>query len=255
VNEAVEKKDLIESPFVKHFELGANNEGCWGHNHMVSQLEDCMDCLKAACPDFDFAFLFDHSSGHSKKRRGGLDAANMNSGFGGGQPFMQRSNVIQIDGCLGPFDPALAVGDEQSMTFSPTDVGPFWMDAAEREERQCNRPKTNAAAPRPRNKSKKDLAVDLSVPGNVLDPNKFKSERLQEMASVQEIPLQKIVPSIDPGWVGKQKGLHQALWERGWIDASCLHEHAITKKDDWGLLMTNLACNASWNLVLILSTR
>ncbi len=231
---AVEKEDLIESPFVKYFELRANNEGYWGYHHMVLQLEDCTDCLKVAYPDFDFVFLFDHSSGHSKKRHGGLDAANMNSGFGGGQPFMRYSNIIQIDGYLGPFDPTLAVGDEQSMTFSPTDVGPFWMDAAEREERRFDRPKTNAAAPQPRNKSKKDLAVELSVPGNVLDPNKFKLEQLQEMASAQEIPLQKIVPSIDPGWVGKQKGLYQVLWERGWIDTSRLDEYAIIKKDDRG---------------------
>jgi hypothetical protein len=27
---AAAKKDLEESPFVKHFELGANNKGCWG---------------------------------------------------------------------------------------------------------------------------------------------------------------------------------------------------------------------------------
>jgi hypothetical protein len=153
------------------------------------------------------------------------------------------------------FDPTLAVGDEQSMTFSPTDFGPFWMDAAEREERRFDRPKTNAAAPQPRNKSKKDLAAELSVPGNVLDPNKFKLEQLQEMASAQEIPLQKIVPSIDPGWVGKQKGLYQVLWERGWIDTSRLDERAITKKDDRALLTKNLDCNASWNLVLILPMR
>ena len=115
------------------------------------------------------------------------------------------------------------------MTFLPTDVGPFWMDSAEREERRVDRPKTSAAAPQPRNKSKKDLAVELSVPGNVLDPDKFKLEKLQEMASAQEIPLKKIIPSVEPGWVGKQRGLHQVLWERGWIDVSCLDDCAMTK--------------------------
>jgi hypothetical protein len=118
VLKAVKKKDLIESPFVKHFELGADKEGHRGCDHMALQLEDCTDCRKAACLDFNFASLFGHSRGHSKKRHGGLDAANMNSGFGGGQPFMRHSNIIQIDGCLGPFDPTLAVGDEQSMTFA-----------------------------------------------------------------------------------------------------------------------------------------
>jgi hypothetical protein len=232
---AVEKKDLKESPFVKFFELGANNEGYWGYNHMVLQLEDCVDCLKVVCPDFDFVFLFDHSSGHSKKRHGGLDAGNMNSGFGGAQPVMRNDSIIvQMDGYLGPYDSVLAVGMAQSMVFLPTDVGPFWMTVTERNARRLDRPKTNAATPKPRNKSKKDLAIELSVPGNVLDPTKFKLEKLQEMASAQAIPLQKTIPSIEPGWVGKQKGLLQVLWERGWIDVACLEEYAIIKKDDTG---------------------
>ena len=57
---AVDRKDLSESPFLKCFELGANNEGCWGHDHMALQLEDCVDCLiKVACLDFDFVLLLD----------------------------------------------------------------------------------------------------------------------------------------------------------------------------------------------------
>jgi hypothetical protein len=34
---------------------------------------------------------------------------------------------------------------------------------------------------------------------------KFRSEKLQEMASAQVIPLQRTIPSIEQGWVGKQK--------------------------------------------------
>ena len=108
------------------------------------------------------------------------------------------------------------------------------MTVAEQNERWLDQPKTNAATPKPRNKSKKYLAIELSVPGNVLDPNKFKLEKLQEMATAQAIPLQKIIPSIEFGWVGKQKGLLQVLWERGWIDVSCLEEYAIIRKDNGG---------------------
>jgi hypothetical protein len=61
------------------------------------------------------------------------------------------------------------------------------------------------------------------------------------MASAQEIPLQKIVPSMDPGWAGKQKGLCQVLWEQGRIDASRLDEHAIVKKDDRGAVDKELS--------------
>ena len=52
------------------------------------------------------------------------------------------------------------------------------------------------------------------------------------MASAQDIPLTKIVPNVEAGWVGKQKGLLQVLWERGWIDESRLDDYAIIKKDD-----------------------
>jgi hypothetical protein len=128
----------------------------------------------------------------------------------------------------------LSVGMAQSMVFLPTDEGPFWMTVAERNKRRSHRPKTNAATPKPRNKHKKDLAVELSAPGNVLDPTKFKLEKLQEMARAQAIPLQKTVPSIEPGWVGEQKGMLQVAWEQGWIDVACLKEHAVIKKDDMG---------------------
>jgi hypothetical protein len=117
---AVEKKCLKESPCVKHFGLEAKNEGCWGHNHMTFQSEVCADCLQVVHSDFDFVFWFGHSGKHSKKRNCGLDAANMNSGFGGAQPSTQNVNLSQTDGCfLGPFDPILALDHMQSMTFLP----------------------------------------------------------------------------------------------------------------------------------------
>ena len=242
VMNCTDKKEIIESPFVKYFEIGANNEGYWGYNHMVLQLEDCVDCLKVVYPHLEFVFLFDHSSGHSKKRRGGLDAGQMNSGFGGSQPTMRNSKILHVDGFLGPNDSILSVDMEQSMMFLPSDVGPFWMTATEQNERRFDRAKRNeAVAPKPRNKTKKDLASELSLPGHVLDPTKFRLEKLQEMASAQDIPLTKIVPNVDAGWVGKQKGLLQVLWERGWIDESRLDDYAIIKKDYAGAVDEELS--------------
>jgi hypothetical protein len=120
-------KDLVESPSVKLFDLGANDEGHWGCDHMVPQLEDCVDCLKAAHPDVDFVFWFNHSSGHSKKRQGGLDGGNVNSGFGGAQPVMRNNSVIlqTTDGCIGPHDLIMSVGMTQSVVFLPAHEGPF----------------------------------------------------------------------------------------------------------------------------------
>jgi hypothetical protein len=87
-----DKKGLSESPFVRYLEIGVNNKGWWDYNQMVLQLEDCVDCLKTLYPAIDFVFLFDHSSGHAKKRIGGLDASAMNKSFGGAK---SRLRMIQ----------------------------------------------------------------------------------------------------------------------------------------------------------------
>jgi hypothetical protein len=46
VRNCIDKKKIKESPFIKYLELGANSEGYWGYNHVLLQLEDCVNCLK-----------------------------------------------------------------------------------------------------------------------------------------------------------------------------------------------------------------
>ena len=83
VNDNTKKMPLTESPFVHKFEFGGG-KGYWTGNHMILQVEDCIDCLRVLFTDqYNFAFLFDHSSGHAKKRVGGLSVSAMNKGFGG----------------------------------------------------------------------------------------------------------------------------------------------------------------------------
>ena len=51
---------------------------------MILQLEDCMDYLEVLCGDrYEFVFLFDHTSGHAKKRVNGLDAVKTNETISG----------------------------------------------------------------------------------------------------------------------------------------------------------------------------
>lgn len=131
------KKVINESPFVKYFEYGQSHEGYWDYNHMILQLEDCIDCLKTLYPQFDFIFMFDHSSGHTKKRRGGLDASGMNKWFGGAQPTMRRTYTPTVDGYLGPFhDPSnqnmIQPGQWQEMSFEVGAIGLCWMSENER---------------------------------------------------------------------------------------------------------------------------
>jgi hypothetical protein len=44
VNGNTKKMQLTESPFVHKFEFGGD-KGYWTGNHMILQVEDCIDCL------------------------------------------------------------------------------------------------------------------------------------------------------------------------------------------------------------------
>jgi hypothetical protein len=85
------------------FEYGANAEGYWVYEHMVLQVEDCVDCLKVLYPEHDFLFLLDHSCGHDRQRQDGLNVENMNKSYGGNKPKLRDTYIAQERGFLGPY--------------------------------------------------------------------------------------------------------------------------------------------------------
>ena len=89
------------------------------------QLEDCADVLQHLYPQFDYLFLFDHSSGHDKQREDGLNVKKMTKSFGGNQRKMRDTVIKQEKGYLGPYLRILNPGDTQSMVFKDRDNGPF----------------------------------------------------------------------------------------------------------------------------------
>ena len=113
------KGKLTETPFVRVFEFGCTN-GYWTGNHTIIQVEDCKDCLDSIFGDkFLFVFLFDHSSGHAKKRANGLDVKNMIKGWGGNRQTMRPTLIMKPEGFVGPFhnpnNPEMVrIGCEQS---------------------------------------------------------------------------------------------------------------------------------------------
>jgi hypothetical protein len=130
------KTALTSSPFVLEFEYGANAEGYWVYEHMVLQLEDCVDCLKVLCPEIDFLFMLDHSCGHDRQREDGLNVENMNKSYGGNKPKLRDTYIAQEKGFLGPYPRKLQPGDTQCLVFSPSDDGPFWMGREEQEKKR-----------------------------------------------------------------------------------------------------------------------
>ena len=106
------------------------------YQHMVLQLEDCIDCLKVLYPQFDFLFLFDHSCRYNRQKEDGLNVENMNKEFGGAQQKLCNSTIQEQQGYLGLHSPILKPSDVQSMVFKSSDVRPFWMSPAEQQQMQ-----------------------------------------------------------------------------------------------------------------------
>jgi hypothetical protein len=127
------KQPLTSTPFVIEFEYGANNDGYWAYEHMVLQLEDCIDVLHCLYPQYDLLFMFDHSCGHDRQREDGLNVENMSRNYWGKQSKLRTSLIKQEKGYLGHFPCTLNPGDVQSMVFLPGDEGPFWMMAEQRQ--------------------------------------------------------------------------------------------------------------------------
>ena len=137
-----DKQDLKTSPFITYFQFGGGNEGYWDYNHMILQMEDCMDCLSSMYNEFDVVFLMDHSSGHAKKRVNGLDAQQMNVEYGGSQSRQRDTLISSYDGICGMYHDInntkhVKQGEFQKLCFPDDnnvteDDGPFWMTAEER---------------------------------------------------------------------------------------------------------------------------
>jgi hypothetical protein len=219
-----EKPPLTSSPFVVFFELGKGKSGYWAYNHMVTQLEDCVDCLRVICKGeegsgekfkYTFAFEFDHSSGHSKQRPDGLSVAksHVNTGVGGKQALM-RDSVMTVGDLGDAPDKILNIGDTATHIFDESDDPPF-----------CD-----PTMPR----------LDLIKPGAVpkvtaLNNNEIKAALLQRglhqaangkrdvlvanarRAGIDVTKLAYSKADIIEGYVGKAKGLKQIAIERGFF--------------------------------------
>ena len=129
----MEKQPLTKNPFVKEFEYGAASERYWTYQHMVLQLEDCINVLNVLYPQYDYLFLFDHSCRHDKQREDGLNVENMSKSFGGQQAKMRLATIKQENRYLGANPQILNPDSTQFMVFQTQDTAPFWMTEQHQE--------------------------------------------------------------------------------------------------------------------------
>ena len=85
VNSSDIKKDIFDDPLLRYFNAGANKDGYWTSSHAKLQLEDCVEFLVVLFPNYDFLFLYNQSSRHTKMHDDGILASNMNISYAGGR--------------------------------------------------------------------------------------------------------------------------------------------------------------------------
>jgi hypothetical protein len=234
-NGCAKKPMLSYSPFTRKLEYGVNGEGYWTYESMMLQVEDVVDCLKVVYPSYEFVMLFDHSNGHDRMQPNGLNSGKIRKFFGGKQPCM-RDSILEDKGCFGEYysdDYDLKLNSAQSMVFSETDLGPFYLSALERQRRRYDR-KTGKFRKKDilKNKLVEDLKeMGIEKPGGTLKQLQLHCKRLNLPTAYQE-------ERIEEGWVNKPKGSFQVLYERGWINPNMWKQYTNEgRKDEMGNLI------------------
>ncbi len=175
-----------------------------------------------------YAFLFDHSSGHAKKRIGGLNVSAMNKGFGG--EHLRGKLIDKKEGCLGPYHSLhnshmIQVGQVQELVYPSKEGiadgdGPFYLTAAQKEASRLN---TEVELPPNKvghkEKTKKELLdalmnTDYGRDDGRITLSKMTVRDLRKIASNLGINTTKLVShSPNETWVG---------WERERIASGAL---------------------------------
>lgn len=122
------KGDIIDDPLIRYFRDDVNKEGYGTPSHAKLQLEDIMDFLVVIFPLFDFLFVYDQSSGHTKLQENGFVASNVNVSYGDIAARVYDTIIKEFR----PYDCVLEIGLTQSMIVKEQDPELFWIDNSEK---------------------------------------------------------------------------------------------------------------------------
>jgi hypothetical protein len=211
-----DKKEFKESPFVRMITYGNAQDGYWGSNHMLVQVQDILDVwntlertsyMQPICE-------FDHSSGHDCERDDGLTVSPTHLKMNWGKGRMMRDCELTA-GCLGTIehDDRVYAGSTYSHTFTAGNP-PKFLDGNEVPPELDVVLEANCLQ---RKKRKDELVQDLEAggyngKGGVVD--------LKARCIDAGIPTMKTEDRIKPGYVNKPKGAYDIAYELGWIDAN-----------------------------------
>jgi hypothetical protein len=134
--------------------------------------------MDSCFPNHDLEFHVDNSSGHTKKRKDGLNVNVMNFGWGGKQPYMRPSQLT--DGSIGhrQHPHQYQYGHTQSFHFDlpkEEERGPWYLSDDEREARKYDRLTGKMIS---KEKTLVMLWMELKIAA--MDRNKYRKSRLAE---------------------------------------------------------------------------
>jgi hypothetical protein len=139
-------------------------------------------------------------------------------------------NTIMVDGCLGPHEKQLTVGDTQTMVFSENDDGPINMPIGIRDTKKYD----IVIGKKTKEKTKSEILQELVTTRGFHPKRNFAKKELENYAKLFNLTLHHEVDDIKEGWVGKPKGIYQILYERGWIDLSKKYSaYTLDGKEEW----------------------
>jgi hypothetical protein len=140
---------------------------------------------------------------------------NMNVSHGGSVGMMHDTIIQEV----GPQHPrTLNVDNKQVMYFVEDDDGPFWMTPAQQLATKYDRQLVGTA--KSRAKTKIEQLKDLRQSGYDTTKQQYRKEELVALCGQRNLPITIEEQEVKEGWLGKQKGMLQILWERGWINSS-----------------------------------
>jgi hypothetical protein len=135
-----------------------------------------------------------------------------------------------VEKCLGTHPAKLSIGDVQHMVFLATDQGPFGMGPETQLLRREDRVVGRVVKAKPRLQLLNELVREKKV-----SPRRgYSLKELVEIATANNIAVENEQDKVEPGWVGKPKGIFQVLHERGWIDLNMPRSmYTLTGKRAW----------------------
>ena len=184
--------DMCHSPFMKMIKVGQGNDGYWNGNRMKLQFEDHVDCFKEMFPGHDLYYLYDQSSGHTKKIEGGLDANTMLMDHGGDKE-MRATRLVA--GCIGPFESLLKEGDIQDLMWESDESklkpgdGPWYLTPEERDAQRYDVFHEDQLA----DMTSAELRKQLVAAGEVSHTLPKGKKELAELSVEKGLPTQKVV--------------------------------------------------------------